>query len=74
MIQSSSKIVVELPPGAGRAYVTCDGEELGTLSETQKLEITAAEDSVTLLHPKDYNYYDLLRSKLHWGRANRAGS
>lgn len=74
VIRSSSRIVVEVPPGAGRAYVTCDGEELGTLSETQKLEITAAEDSVTLLHPKDYDYYELLRSKLHWGRANRAGS
>jgi hypothetical protein len=24
-----------------------------------------------LLHPRDYNYYELLRSKLNWGRANR---
>jgi NAD+ kinase len=74
VIQSSSKIVVEVPPGAGQAHVSCDGEELGSLDETQTLEIAAAKETVTLLHPKDYNYYDLLRSKLNWGRANRAGN
>jgi NAD+ kinase len=74
VIQSSSKIVVQVPPGAGQAHVTCDGEELGSLDETQTLEIVAASETVTLLHPKDYNYYELLRSKLNWGRANRAGN
>jgi NAD+ kinase len=74
VIQSSSKVVVEVPPGAGEAHVTCDGEKLGSLDETQKLEIAAAAETVTLLHPRDYHYYELLRSKLNWGRANRAGS
>ncbi|MDX1563702.1 MAG: hypothetical protein R3305_12295, partial [Gammaproteobacteria bacterium] len=73
VIRSSSKVSVEVPPGAeGRALVTCDGEELGNLDANQTLEIAAAKETVTLLHPKDYNYYDLLRSKLNWGRANRA--
>ncbi|HUF72553.1 MAG TPA: NAD(+)/NADH kinase [Gammaproteobacteria bacterium] len=74
VIQSSSTIVVEVPPGAGEAHVTCDGEKLGSLDETQQLEIAAANETVTLLHPKDYDYYELLRSKLNWGRANRAGN
>ena len=26
---------------------------------------------ITLLHPREYNYYELLRSKLNWGRASR---
>lgn len=73
VIQSSSKIVVELPPGREvRAEVTCDGEELGSLDSSQTLEVSAAKETVTLLHPKDYNYYELLRSKLNWGRANRS--
>lgn len=73
VIQSSSKIVVQLPPGRdGGADVTCDGEDLGSLDSTQSLEISTATETVTLLHPTDYNYYELLRSKLNWGRANRS--
>jgi NAD+ kinase len=71
VIQSSSRILVEIPPG-GSAEVTCDGEEMGPLEASQVLEISAADDMVTLLHPKDYNYYELLRSKLNWGRGNRS--
>ena len=72
VLQSSSKVLVRVPPGGeGRAQVTCDGEELGYLDASQSLEIGTAKETVTLLHPKDYNYYELLRSKLNWGRANR---
>jgi NAD+ kinase len=35
------------------------------------LTISLARESVTLLHPREYNYYELLRSKLNWGRARR---
>jgi NAD+ kinase len=73
VIQSSSRIMVKVPPGGeGRAQVSCDGEELGYLDASQQLEITTARETVTLLHPRDYNYYELLRSKLNWGRANRS--
>jgi recombinational DNA repair ATPase RecF len=37
------------------------------------LRIRGARETVRLLHPKDYNYYELLRSKLNWGRTNRFG-
>jgi len=73
VIRSSSQVVVRVPPGGeGRAQVTCDGEELGYLDASETLEISAARETVTLIHPKDYNYYELLRSKLNWGRANRS--
>jgi NAD+ kinase len=73
VIQSSSIVRVTVPGEIeGRALVTCDGEELGDLNAAQTLEIGAAKETVTLLHPKDYNYYELLRSKLNWGRANRS--
>jgi NAD+ kinase len=73
VVRSSSRIQVRVPAGhEGRAQVICDGEELGQLAASQTLEVAAAEETVTLLHPKDYNYYELLRSKLNWGRANRS--
>jgi len=75
VLPGSSRIEVRVPSGTeGRALVICDGEELGQLDASQTLDIAAAEESVTLLHPKDYNYYELLRSKLNWGRANRSAN
>ena len=54
------------------ARVTCDGIELSKLSANERLHIRASSETVTLLHPKDYNYYELLRSKLNWGSHNRS--
>ena len=73
VITSSSTVSIEVNPGAGqKAMVTCDGEELANIDGSETLEIRRSDQSVTLLHPKDYNYYELLRSKLNWGRSNRS--
>jgi NAD+ kinase len=32
------------------------------------LYIEGTDTQITLLHPPGYDYYRLLRSKLHWGR------
>ena len=52
-----------------RAQVTCDGAVFGELLPSDRLEISPSGRSITLLHPPGYDYYRLLRSKLHWGRA-----
>jgi NAD+ kinase len=39
--------------------------------DVDRLEIKAASERITLLHPPDHDYYRLLRSKLHWGRGGR---
>jgi len=51
-----------------RAQVTCDGAALGELQPGELLEIRPSEHRITLLHPPGYDYFRLLRSKLHWGR------
>ena len=53
-----------------RAQVTCDGAILGEIAPGDRLEIKASGERVTLLHPAGYDYYRLLRSKLHWGRGD----
>ncbi len=51
------------------AQVACDGVVLGSMEpDVDRLEIQAAKERITLLHPPDHDYYCLLRSKLHWGR------
>lgn len=51
-----------------RAQVTCDGIVLGELEVGDRLEVRSAPEHVVLLHPSGYDYFRLLRSKLHWGR------
>jgi NAD+ kinase len=51
-----------------QAQVTCDGVPLGELVAGATLEIHPTERKITLLHPNKFEYYRLLRSKLHWGR------
>jgi NAD+ kinase len=53
-----------------RAQVTCDGAVLGEISPGDRLEVRAAAERVTLLHPAGHDYYKLLRSKLRWGRGS----
>ena len=74
VIPASSSIEIALadadePP----AHVSCDGEELGEMGPNERLHITVADENVTLLHPRDHSYYELLRSKLNWGKASRSG-
>ncbi|HEX9139865.1 MAG TPA: NAD(+)/NADH kinase [Steroidobacteraceae bacterium] len=69
VIPGNSRIEVHLEArGEGRAEVACDGIALGEMQPGDRLEIGAAGSAVTLLHPPGYDYFRLLRSKLHWGR------
>ena len=56
-----------------KAQVTCDGVVLGDLPPDGRLIVEPSEATVTLLHPPGYDYYRILRSKLHWGRGARHG-
>jgi NAD+ kinase len=72
VLPSSSEIRVTLDhAGGSEAHVVCDGESLARMAAGDVLTISLAKQTVTLLHPREYNYYELLRSKLNWGRASR---
>ena len=53
-----------------RAQVTCDGVSLGELLPGDRVEVHPTARKITLLHPNRFEYYRLLRSKLHWGRGS----
>jgi NAD+ kinase len=72
VVRSSSTIEVRLVQRSDtQAQVTCDGVALGELTGEDRLVVTRANSSVTLLHPPDHDYYRILRSKLRWGRGDR---
>ena len=56
------------------AAVSCDGEVTGLIESGDRLRIAVADERVELIHPTGYDYYGILRSKLHWGRGNRITS
>ncbi len=69
IVSGRSVIIVKLIDRPDtRAQVTCDGVSLGELAPGDRLEVHPAAQKITLLHPNKFEYYRLLRSKLHWGR------
>jgi NAD+ kinase len=54
------------------AEASCDGEVIGILTPDHTLRISAAAQRLELWHPPGYDYYDILRTKLNWGRHERA--
>src|SRR5690606_26955073 len=75
VVRSTSTIEVRLLERPDtQAQGTCDGLTIGELAPGDRLIVTPSEAHVTLLHPSDHDYYRILRSKLHWGRGDRAQS
>ncbi len=69
VVRAGSKIQLRMSDRfESRAQVTCDGSAIGALGQGDNLYVEGADVQITLLHPPGYDYYRLLRSKLHWGR------
>lgn len=49
------------------AQLSFDGQFQVALAVGDKIIIHRAEQTVSLLHPSDYCYFDMLRNKLNWG-------
>lgn len=60
-----------LPRDDTKAEVTVDGNSIGELEPDDSLLISESDNRITLIHPPGYDYYGILRSKLHWGRDSR---
>jgi NAD+ kinase len=74
IVRAGSKIQLRMSDRPeSRAQVTCDGTAIGDLEQGDNLYVEAADAQITLLHPPGYDFYRLLRSKLHWGRGAYGG-
>lgn len=69
VIPADQEIEVKLLPREDtKAEISVDGHTLGEFGPDDKLLIGEAEHRITLIHPPGYDFYEILRSKLHWGR------
>jgi NAD+ kinase len=66
----NNNAIIELVISSARGMrpkFSCDGQQLNTLAAGDKLYIMRKPQTLKLIHPLKYNYYDILRTKLQWG-------
>lgn len=65
-VNSASKIQITLMQ-VDDAQISFDGQYQLAMKLGDCVKVERAKEAVTLLHPSEYCYYDMLRNKLHWG-------
>jgi NAD+ kinase len=60
--------IIVSPNNETSPRLTCDGQAYINTPPGSKISITKKLKHLHLIHPLDYNYYETLRSKLHWGK------
>jgi NAD+ kinase len=69
VVGSRQTVRIVLGGGEGtRAMFTCDGQTSESLNPGDSVEVSAAPWRMSLIHPNNYRYFNILRNKLHWGR------
>lgn len=70
VVGTDRPISLVLGGGVGtHAMVTCDGQTHESLRPGNTLIVQRAPHRLKLIHPPQYDYFSILRDKLHWGRA-----
>lgn len=66
-IKADSQIkIIMSTTGRNKGQVTCDGRMLHDMKIGDEVLIHVNNKRLKLLHPKGYDYYHILREKLHW--------
>ncbi len=68
IIPSESIISIKLKTEIGHVKIFADGQIGFNLKPEQKLEVKKGEYLVNLVHCSKKSFYDILRTKLNWGR------
>jgi len=67
VIDGNSNISLRIPNYlSGNVQVSCDGQISLDVLPGDEIKISKCENQLRLIHPKDYSYYEVLRSKLSW--------
>jgi NAD+ kinase len=67
VIDGNSNISLRIPNYlSSNVQVSCDGQISLEVLPGDEIQISKCENNLRLIHPKDYSYYEVLRSKLSW--------
>ncbi len=67
VVSGGSEVEVVLTSDSGRVYLTLDGQEGLSLEEGDRIRIKASERRVKLVRTGHKSFFEVLRTKLHWG-------
>jgi len=71
VVGGGSTIEVALATGfSGVAQLTLDGQVRLAVLPGDRVTVRKAAQPLTLLHPPGHDYFEVLRTKLHWGLGN----
>ena len=65
-VGGKSEILIKIV-NMDEAYASIDGQIQIPLDKKDEIRIKKAKQSISILHPEDYCYFEMLRNKLHWG-------
>ena len=69
VIEGNSRLTIVITPNnTATPRLTCDGQAFIDTPPGSHITIAKKPQTLHLIHPLDYDYYESLRSKLHWGR------
>jgi NAD+ kinase len=60
--------IIVSPTNRSSPRLSCDGRAYLPMPTGSHIKIRKKSKTLHLIHPIDYNYYEALRSKLHWGK------
>lgn len=66
VLSSTSELGINLAPHSKSLVLACDGQPVLEMVPGAKLDIKISDLKVELLQLPDYNYWEVLRNKLHW--------
>lgn len=68
VVESGSRIEIKVDEASAKnARITCDGQISLSLTPGARVVVGKKDQCVRLIHPANYDYYQMLRAKLHWG-------
>jgi NAD+ kinase len=69
VIEGNHRVTVIITPNnTAIPRLTCDSQTFTQAPPGSHIVISKKPEQLHLIHPIDYDYYETLRSKLHWGR------
>ncbi len=66
VINDTKKIQLKFKKENVRYEINCDGQSIFSIKDTNDVFIKKSKRSFRLIHPKDYNYFNVLNRKLGW--------
>jgi NAD+ kinase len=67
IISAQDTVVIKVQTPNQPVYLTLDGQQGLLISPEQTILVKKAKERVKLIIPPQKNYYEVLRTKLHWG-------